>query len=158
MDGFTYFLKKQKNIFVLVNYHCQLMDSLTSWRHKGSISTSIKCDCHLINLLTIWRHKGSIFRLVNYHGHLWIYLLPEDSRAARLLLMNYHCHLMDSHTAWPLVSVNYQLCSLIHSLMYFLKTQGSRYICISELPLSLCGFTYFLKRKGQHICISESSF
>ena len=93
--------KLQSCILLLVNYHCHLMDSLTSWKQRAEyIFVLVNYYWHLMDSPTSWKDKASIFVLVNYHCHLMDLLTSWRHRGGIFVLVNYHCHLMDSHTSW----------------------------------------------------------
>ena len=171
-----------RSIFLLVNYHCHLMNSLTACRHKGSIIALVN-NCiviswihllpehtradiciseyyhyYLTHLLTSWTHKSSIFVLVNYHYHLMDLLTSWTHKGSIFVLVNYHfiiwwIHLLSEDTKAAYLYCISELPLSFDRFTYCLKTQG-QHIWISELPLSFDEFTYSLK---QHICISELS-
>ena len=153
MDTLTIWRHKDI-IFVLVNHHCHLMDSLAIWTVKtqgqhtciSKLPLSFNgftyklhiCISEIPSLFNGFtyhlRTQGSIFVSVKYHLHLMDSLTVWKHKSSTFILVNCHCYFMNSYTFWShkggiFTLVNYD-CHLINSHTVW-KHNGSIFVLVN---------------------------
>ena len=119
------------------------MDLLTSWRHKSSIFVLVNYHCHLMDSHTFWGQYICISKLPLAYNRFTYFLKTQGHHIciSKLPLS------FDESTDFLKTQEQYiwigELPLSFDGLTYFLKKQ-EQYIWISKLPLSFNRFTYIL--------------